>query len=141
MVNKTEKKWNAQSIQKALLEFHGTTAYHRYSPLFPNFLLTDGACFLAEICEAFWLMDAIASYQGSPAIHRNQRLRQLQFWTLTVTGESGILTCQEDSDRKPAIRQEIPYTDFPLPRIQIWVAPTEFPDGKMVLIAYLPQEH
>jgi hypothetical protein len=141
MVNKTEKKWNAQSIQKALLEFHGTTAYYRYSLLFPNFVLTDGTRFVATACEAFWLMDAIASHQGNPVLQRTPRLRQLQFWTLTVTDESGILVCQEDSDQKPAIRQDIPYTDFPLASIQIWVAPTELPDGSRMLIAYLPQEH
>jgi hypothetical protein len=49
-----------------LAGFTGTTKWHRWSPLFPKMVMTDGALYVAENAGkhgAFWLMDAIASYQ------------------------------------------------------------------------------
>jgi hypothetical protein len=42
--------------------------YYRYNP--PSVLLTDGAKHFAETCEAFWLLDLIASWQLEPENHR-----------------------------------------------------------------------
>ena len=44
---------------KQLGFFTGTTAYHLHAPLV---LLTDGAKYVAEHAEAYWLMDAITGY-------------------------------------------------------------------------------
>ena len=53
------------------------------------------------------------------------------------------IVCERDSD-DAAIVQDIPFTDFPfdtLPEIKIWVQPTLMPNGKLVMVAYLPSEH
>lgn len=80
---------------------------------------TDGVRFVAETCEAFWLVDAIASYQG--------RLRgeDFQLWRIArenVSPDSEpttgwVLTCWNDTPEARGSRclvcQPIPYSDFP----------------------------
>ena len=54
----------------------------RWSPLFRQMVLTDGAKFVADnggAHGAYWLMDAIASHQ--PKALRNEMLRDIQFWS------------------------------------------------------------
>ena len=52
-----------KEILAQLNNFTGTEKYHRFSSLFPNILLTDGANHLANQANCFWLMDIIASVQ------------------------------------------------------------------------------
>ena len=42
-------------ILNDLQNFTGTDGYTRWSPIFKNFLLTDGAKYLAEFADAYWL--------------------------------------------------------------------------------------
>jgi hypothetical protein len=56
-------------IQKELKHFHGTEEYHKH--LFPGkspILLTDGCKFIRDVCKAYWLFDAILSYQAEPVL-------------------------------------------------------------------------
>ena len=128
--------------QAQLIQFTGTDGYIRWSPLFPRMVLTDGAKFVADnggTSGAYWLMDAIASHQ--PKALKDERLREIQFWKLTVTEKDGrksaVLTCRADSGEKPAITQRIEYTDFDLPEIDLWVGPM---DEKHFVIM-LPSEY
>ncbi len=52
-------------IKSDLKQFIGSITYTRFSPLFPNVVLTDGAKYLADECGAYWLMDMIASHLPS----------------------------------------------------------------------------
>ena len=45
---------------------------------------------------------------------RNVIAAPFQLWRLTVSGNSGMLTC-EDGGRRVVFSKIIPYTDFPLP--------------------------
>jgi len=47
-----------------------------------------------------------------------------------------VLTAEADTGVKPFVTQEIPYTDFPLSEIAIWVG---FDGSHWTL--YLPSEH
>jgi hypothetical protein len=105
-------------------------------------VLTDGAKFVAEnggAHGAFWLMDAIASHQ--PKALKNEMLRDIQFWTLEVTEKDGrksaVLTCRVDSGENPFITQKIEYTDFDLPKIDLWVEPLD----ENTYVILLPNEH
>lgn len=116
--------------QDQLIQFTGTECYHRWSRLFPRMVLSDGAKFVADnggTSGAYWLMDAIASHQ--PKALKDERLREIQFWKLTVTEKDGrksaVLTCRADSGETPAITQRIEYTDFDLPEIDLWVGPVD----------------
>jgi hypothetical protein len=121
--------------QSDLDQFTGTEGYHRLT-MNPKFLATDGVRFLAERASAFWLVDAIMSHQLNPKL-RSGRLREMQFWQLDVTNGKAVLTCRADSDVPPAITQRIPFTDFPLATVKVWVQNTG--DGR--LVALLPSEY
>jgi hypothetical protein len=104
---------SAEQIKNAMAHYYGTEAYHRWSPLFPTFVLTDGAHMIAQDAEAYWLMDAIAS-------HANEHTEEgFQSVTLTVKDNSAVLEIT-DGNSKVIARQEIPYTDFPLDEIKMF---------------------
>ncbi len=116
-------------LTTALAGFTGTEQYHRH---WTGLLYTDGVAFLAENAGngAYWLLDAIASYQ--PECRKDATLREMQFWTLMVKdSKNAVLLCERDKG-DVAFTQTIEFTDFPLPEIKLWV------DGNVLL---LPSEH
>jgi len=127
-----------EAIARHLPFFTGTQQYYR---LFPAFLLTEGAHYIAEACEAYWLFEVIASHQHNPKIANHPLLRVIQFWTLEVQERQGRLRCEWDLG-KVVLTQEIPDPDFPLAQIQIWVqGSTGIEAGKMLQVAMLPSEY
>jgi hypothetical protein len=125
---------NAQQLQANLNQFTGTEQYHRFSPFFKNHVITDGVKYLAEQAGAYWLLDAIASYHRT--CMKDEMLRDMQFWTLTVKGNKATLICERDTDNV-AVKQRIPFTDFPLESIKLYCAPCD--DTNFVIL--LPSEH
>lgn len=124
-----------EEIEHGLKNFYGTEQYHRWSILFKKHLLTDGVKWLCDNADCYWLADAIASYHAT--CMKDRSLRDFQFWSLKAHDDkSATLTCERDQD-DVVITQKIPYTDFPLPEIQLWVEPTG--DGQYVIM--LPSEH
>ena len=114
------------SLERELDSFIGTEEYHRHDigPL----LLTDGAKYLANKANCYWLISAIGSYQGDLVEGKltpgKRRLRDfpILFWTLEVAEDkSAILTCVEDTGYTPLIVQAFKYTDFPLKRITLYL--------------------
>jgi hypothetical protein len=131
---------STQTLHKDdLLKFTGDLERFRH-PINPKVIYTPGVQYLAEEAQAYWLLDAIASYFGTQAmqyfIKQDSRLADLQFWKLTVKEACGQLTARADSDAEPFVVQDIPFTDFPLDEIDIWAG---F-DGKFWTL-YLPSEH
>ena len=125
--------------QTDLGQFYGSETRTRWSPLFRNFVLSEGALYVAKhggTNGACWLMDAIASHWIKLRKNKDHRLQEMQFWNLKVTGNSAVLTCRADSGVKPAVTQKIEYTDFDLPEIDLWA---EY-DGTYWTIL-LPSEH
>lgn len=102
-----------------LKQFTGTTSYYRFSVLFPNIFLTDGANYLAQEAEAYWLMETIASYQSHPKIKKCPMCQGIQFWELKVSEHQGILRCYRDTNDL-VLSQKIPYTNFPLEQIKLY---------------------
>lgn len=127
------------SLLVQLRHFTGSERFYRHL-LNRQVVFTEGVRFLAEQAEAFWLIDAIASYFGSPemraAMSSDPRLNSMQFWTLTVTDGRGELEMEADADEPAAITQDVPFTDFPLDRIDIWAGYS----GESWTL-YLPSEH
>lgn len=103
-----------QQIQQELSQFIGTQHYY-LSHLLPQFVYTDGIKHMAEICQAYWLIDAILSYQLSEIIRSQKELQEFQVWKLEVNqdNDSAILSC-EDGNKSVILTQEIESTDFPL---------------------------
>lgn len=90
---------------------------------------TEGIRYLADNAGAYWLVDAVASYQPEQIIRSNPRLRQFQLWRLEVEeDEQARLELREDSGEPPVLTQRIEYTDFPLKEFECFVC-----DGVMML--------
>jgi hypothetical protein len=130
-------------LQQALASFSGTEHYYQHP--FGHFVYTDGVRYLAETAGAYWLLDAIASWQIDSAV----RAAPVQFWRLHVNPDrTAVLEAAEERDENgqplhaataadrnahrwtagPLVRQEIEYTDFPLPSIDLWLI-----DGVLLL--------
>ena len=94
-----------------LCQFIGTVDYHRH---WLGSVYTDGVQYLAEKAGAHWLIDAIFSYR---------RRESFQIWTLKKNDDDNgaVLTMQEDTGEPIKVRQKIPYTDFPLDQISLYL--------------------
>jgi len=99
---------------------NGTGQYYRYNP--PSVLLTDGAKHFAETCEAFWLLDIIASWQLEP-----ERIPDPDFqaWTLEKTAEGGARIFCGDGNETRKMMQEVEYTDFLPDSATLWCLPAD----------------
>lgn len=110
-----------------LRQFTGTEHWYRH-PLMRRVLYTDGVKYLAEQAGAYWLIDIIAFAQIDLAV----KSVDFQAWTLTVHEDrSATLTCT-DGNGQSLLRQSIPFTDFPLTEVTVWV------EDRTIL---LPSEH
>lgn len=108
----------AEAIETGMAQCIGTEQYWKNSIL--CFQYTDGIKFMWESCEAYWLLVAISSYK---------RTEPFQIWTLKVNDDkSAILTMKEDTNEPILVEQKIPYTDFPLDEIEVWLI-----DGILIL--------
>jgi len=139
-----------EELKDELRYFSGSETWHKWSSLYPKFLLTDGAKFLADEAECYWLMDIIGSYQrkllprepfqvwkltvGGPEYQKyldHQKKQQDPHYFLTVQAvldskKAGLsvppmaIVVCEDGNDKELIRQEIKFTDFPLEEIKLY---------------------
>lgn len=100
-----------------LKQFTGTEHYYKH--WLGRLVYTDGVAFLAENAKAYWLLDAIASYN---------RKEEFQVWDLVVDGGKAVLTMKEDTGQPLAVRQEIKYTDFPMDHVKLYLK-----DGVLML--------
>ena len=109
---------SAQEIEMGLRQHYGTSQYFT-NPIL-TFQYTDGVKYLWESAECYWLLIAISSHK---------RTEPFQVWTLTVNDDnSAVLTMKEDSGRPNIVTQEIPFTDFPLKEVELWLI-----DGVLIL--------
>ncbi len=111
---------NTYEIKRALRQFTGTESYHKH--LFPGkspILLTDGCDFIRNECKAWWLFDAILSYQCEKIL-RNVNFQIIEL-RQNMKDLSWLLTIHEDSNLKPLISQRIEFSDFPLDYLKLYV--------------------
>ncbi len=102
-----------------LNQFIGSAMFYRHWT--GRLVYTEGVKYLAEKGDAYWLIDAIISHQPDKRI-KSSELATFQLWELVVhKDKSATLTVRADSDRPAAITQEIPFTDFPLESIKLYV--------------------
>lgn len=103
--------------QNNLDQFVGTENYYQYWSR--QFVFTDGVKYLAQEGGAYWLLDAIASYQ--PQLLKDPMLQQFQDWKLTVNpDQKAQLICERDTD-DVVVTQNIEFTDFPLTQIRLYL--------------------
>jgi len=100
--------------QESLGQFSGTEVWYRH-PLFSKFTYTEGVKYVADTGGAYWLIDLIFSTQYEPRV----KAEHFQHWTLKVQDSSGTVTAT-DGNGHEIYKQEIEFTDFPLPEIQFY---------------------
>ena len=96
-----------------LAQFSGTERYYRTHP---GLLATDGAKYLADQAEAYWLLDIIWSVLPK------------------ITDEFAVLELSVQDNRRAAVvihdgrepqtsyhEQDIPWTDFPLEQMKLYI--------------------
>jgi hypothetical protein len=140
----------AKKLEHELACFSGTEQWYRHGGFWRHeILLTDGVMYLAEnggrnCGTAFWLIDAIASYQGEKLLARHP----FQVWKLSVTEVEGqsrcaTLVCTNGNNEKPIVEQDIEYTDFLLDAVQLYasVEPVDELGKQKRVIILLPGEY
>jgi len=100
-------KVTAEQLRDSISQCIGTEAYHRLSIVPIN--CTDGVKAVAELAGAFWLVDAIGSYQTEPKI----KAEEFQVWKLEVKGSTAVLYMTDGNSNQRKVEQLITYTDFP----------------------------
>jgi len=101
--------------QAALKHFTGSEQWYRHS-LVRSIVYTDGARRVAEAGGAYWLLDEIALAQHAAKI----AAQEFQVWSLAVAEDRSAELACEDGDGHTVFRKKIPFTDFPLARIQLY---------------------
>ncbi len=108
-----------------LEQFSGTEHYYRHS--LTNYCYTDGVKYLAEKGNCYWLLDKIlinTKYK--------KKLQEFGVWKLLVYEDKSALLVCEDGNNNRLYAEKIDYTDFPLPKVEVW-----FENGVLIL----PSEH
>ena len=138
MNNKLEQI-KPEELASNLSQFIGTTQYYRMPFPSSHLYFTDGAYYLAEYGNCFWLFDYIASQQLNPLIRDSRRLQGFQLWRLEVDVEkqTGVIFLDADEGGK-IITEKIDYTDFVLKSIMLFCQRYNGFDG---WICMLPSEY
>jgi len=110
-------KLSPEEIKARLDQNIGTSQWYRHTS---TILYTDGVQEMAELCEAYWLIDAICFN-----IIGKRRLRSESFinCVLTVTENEESRSAElkfDDGNDYFLYKQDIPATDFPLKEIQFF---------------------
>lgn len=96
-------------IESDLRNFTGSEQWHRWSVLFRNCLLTDGAKYLCEKAGAYWFADIIASIL--PQIKKAGDFATCKI-TKNKTGSGAVFTA-DDGNGNVFYSQKIDLTDAP----------------------------
>jgi hypothetical protein len=126
----------ATEIINDLKNHHGSESFFK---MYPMFIITEGVKDMAEMCEAFWLLDAIFSHQPTVRV----KSPGFQGWKLIskltddgeLAGSADLVLV--DAEGEHEVIQHMPFTDFPLPEISMFVCDNEHGG----LTAMLPSEY
>lgn len=111
-----ETTFDAEQFRRTLRGFTSSETLH---PSLLGVRYTEGVKFLAEALRAYWLVDAIASWQ--PAALQDSGLAEFQLWELFVKDDgSARLICSRDTDDK-VFQQRIPATDCPIDYVRLYL--------------------
>lgn len=119
-----------EQLQTERSGFCGTENYYRH---FTGGKYTDGVKHLADRTGAYWLIDAVFSWQCEQRV----RSAPFQIWTLKVlktefgknkSEPMAVLEMKEDTDEPAKVSQKIQYTDFPKGEVKLYLI-----DGVLLL--------
>jgi hypothetical protein len=120
------------NIIAELDQYHGTTKWYTHrNPRTGKVCgyYTDGVKRMAEICNAQWLIDAIFSHQYKPTKDCPFQVWILEKMLDNEARKYAYLLSGEDGNGKTLQRQVIPYSDFPLKKIKLFMLSDLVPIG------------
>ena len=126
-----------EELQAGLAQFTGTQTWYRYR--FGQTVLayyTEGIQYLADNADCYWLLTEIVTAQTD----ENVSGETFQSWDLLVSPDQQAFLVCEDGNQISVFTKIIPYTDFPLEEITVWVEYGEI-EGAVKPILLLPNEH
>lgn len=98
-----------------MAQFTGSEEWYKHGLV--NIVYTEGAKYVADTAEAYWLLDEIALGQMIPEI----RAEEFQVWKLKVNEEKHTARLiVEDGNDNVVYTKRIEYTDFPGDGINLW---------------------
>jgi hypothetical protein len=103
----------SNKIKNELAHCIGSEQYFKMSS-FPSLTYTEGVKYMYERCKAYWLLQAVASYQYK------LKDEYFQVWTLTRTEGNEAVLKADDGNGNILVTQKIPFTDFPLDEIKLY---------------------
>ena len=128
----TKETLTPNQILDALKHFTGSEQFYQHRILNgSNMLVTDGIQFLKDACSCYWLIDQILINQIKLKVQPFQ-VWKLQKASKSKPNESNWELICEDGNDKLLSKETIPYSDFPLETIVIWVVDN---------VAILPSEY
>lgn len=125
---------NITELKSDLNHFTSTEAYHRYSR---NLVLTDGALYLANNAECFWLFDIVDSIIGTEYTKNEDFL----FVKVQKEKNNSCWVRIEDGNGERIYAQEIEYTDFPMDEYSFFVQKTSDMENNNFYVAMLTSEY
>lgn len=99
---------------------------------YPAVVLTDGAKYLADSIDAYWLMAVIASHQVYPHVASER----FQVWRIKVNDDASAGVVADDGNGHILTTQVIEHTDFPIKDFKLYAVYS----GEMLVIM-LPGEY
>lgn len=104
-----------QQLRDQLAMHVGSQSFFRHWTR--QLIYTEGVQFLAEQARAYWLIDLVASWRLDPRI----RGEEFVVWRLSVNEDRTATAIADDGNNNELVRQEIEFTDFPLPEITLYL--------------------
>lgn len=118
-----------------LSQFYGTQGYHRFNPILRQWLCTDGALYVAQKGQAFWLLEHIAIHHSHNLNnHGDMITAELKVF------DRGAEIVVEDGNDNIIKTHKIDITDFPKAGIVLWAIRTYHAEGSFNVLM-LPQEY
>ena len=102
--------------------FTGSDTFYRHG-LARSVVYTEGARYVAETAQAYWLLDKVAIVGADLAA----KGEPWQAWTLSVSGDKATIKV-DDGNGNALHAEDITFTDFPEPGVTLW-----FIDGTILL--------
>ena len=101
------------NLSYQLSQFTGTESYYKYVG---GTMLTDGAKYLADEGQCYWLLDIIASLKLVPECEGEEFMS----CTFTKNENGGGTFVADDGNENVLYTQEIEFTDFPEDEINLF---------------------
>ena len=121
-MNTQTTKLSPADLQAGLAMHTGSQRWFKHWS--QRILYTEGVRFLATHAQAFWLIDLIATWCAASAL----RGEGFILWKLIVNEDRSAVAIAEDGNGRDLTRQDIPFTDFPLDEIRLYLT-----DGTLLL--------